>query len=116
MKISPLAQGSGVAPQEAQRDPDKVARAKAIASGQTPVDVPQGTGDLQVDRAQASMKRIKMKTQVSTNRDDVPLQAIVEPVVSEQPKIDNLDASEPAQGAEETKPLSPQFAALAKAK
>lgn len=112
MKISPIAQGSGVPSQSNPSahtiDPDRVARAKAIAAGQQPVE--ETTGDAQADRAQADVRKIQMKTQVSTNRDDVTGQP---EVVAEMAKP---DTSEPVEAVEETKPLSPQFAALAKAK
>jgi hypothetical protein len=106
MKVTPLAQGTGVPTQagSGQTSPSRLEKAKAIASGQ---EVPQTSGDAQVDRTQEAIKKIKMKTQVSTNRDDLV----------EQPAENNIvDTVEPAQVAEETKPLSPQFAALARQK
>jgi hypothetical protein len=118
MKITPLAQGSGVPAQSDSSlgrtaSPERLAAAKAIAAGQ---EVPQqSSGDPQVDRAQASIKKIKMKTQVSTNRDDTTGQ-----FVAEEPGVEinspTNDTVEQTQSTEETKPLSPQFAALAKAK
>src|SRR5271170_7345891 len=109
MKISPLAQGASVAPTIGQTDPGKIERAKAIAAGQEP---PPSSGDSQVDRTQANIKKIKMKTQVSTNRHELP----IEEVAQETPvaEIPTADVVEPAQVVEETKPLSPQFVALAK--
>lgn len=117
MKISPLAQGTGVpAATESSTgqtaSPSKIARAKAIAAGQ---EVPQdSSGDPQADRARASIKRIKMRTQVSTNRQDV----IAEPEEVIEEVVDpNSHVNEPeAQEAEATKPLSPQIAALLKQK
>lgn len=113
MKVSPIAQGTGV---PAQSDtsgksvaPDTRARAIAIASGQEP-EAPQPTGDAQVDRI--NTKRIKMNTQQSTNRHESPVAEVVEQVL-ESPTTDTV---EPAQVEEETKPLSPQFAALARQK
>lgn len=121
MKISTLAQGTGVPAQSDSSlgqtaDASKLARAKAIAAGQ---NVPRGTdlsGDVQVDRTQASLKKIKMRTQVSTNRHDVPIQ---EPIIGAiEAAVDNTksDVVEPAKEPEETRPLSPQFAELARAK
>ena len=115
MKISPIAQGTGVPAQNTNPtgqtiSPDRLERAKAVAAGQAPVEQAPQSGDAQVDRI--NTRRIKMKTQVSTNRQDVieePLETLVEDVAKS-------DTSEPAVVAEETKPLSPQFAALAKHK
>jgi hypothetical protein len=113
MKISPLAQGTGVpAASEGTigqtASPTKLARAKLIASGQ---EVPrETTGDQQADRVKASVKSIKMRTQVSPDR--TPVQEVIE-AITEVPKDHN---NEPALEDEATKPLSPQFAALAKAK
>lgn len=116
MKISPLAQGSGVPGSDisgtTSRGPsnDAIVRAKAIASGQEPPV--QETGDHQATRTQQSLKRIKMKTQVSPDR---PIEAVVQEALTAAP-VDNPtpDTNEQAQVVEETKPLSPQFAALAK--
>lgn len=107
MKITPIAGAGMTAPTQVGPDPVKLERAKLVAAGQTPEEVPRGTGDAQVDRI--NNRRIKMKTQVSTNRDVE--QPVVEEVATAIP-----DTIEPAQEAEETKPLSPQFAALAKTK
>lgn len=120
MKISPLAQGTGVPAQSETTgrtaSPDRMARAKAIALGQEP---PQSSGDMQVDRAQASIKKIKMRTQASTNRHEAPLEEMaenVELVKAETLESPTPDVNEPAKESEETRPISPQFAALAKAK
>lgn len=121
MKISPVAQGTGVPAQSEgsigrTASPEKLERAKAIARGD---QVQESSGDQQVDRTRASIKRIKMRTQVSTNRDDNQEleEPIVEQILKEEPEqIATPDVSESAQSTEETKPLSPQFAALAKAK
>lgn len=105
MKVTPLGASLGVAGADVvpTRTIGKIERAKSIAAGQEP----QALGDPQAERAQASLKTIKMKTQVSTNRDDTPI------VTDEVPTVDN---NEPAEVVEETKPLSPQFAALARQK
>jgi hypothetical protein len=113
MKISPIvgtgvpsAQVNGV---EGTISPSRMERAKQIAQGLDPVVVPDQSGNEQVDRL--NTRRIKMKTNVSTNRQDV-----IEPETLVQESLDISDTTEPAVVAEETKPLSPQFAALAKAK
>ncbi len=118
MKITPVAQGTGVpaaSQTTSQSMPaDKIARAKAIAAGEAPVEQEQQlTGDPQVDRINA--KRIKMKTNASTNRHETQVQEPVQELATEPVK---LDTNEPvaSEVVEETKPLSPQFAALAKAK
>lgn len=122
MKVTPVA-GTGVpaaSPESTGRTltPDSRARAIAIASGETPVQ--QSSGDAQVDRAQASIKRIKMKTQQSTNRHEIEPMAISEDPALEKvltdPESPIPHTNEPAEVPEETRPLSPQFAALAKAK
>lgn len=124
MKIAPLAQGGAVPtqmnPSIQTIDPAKMARAKAIAAGEQPEEI-KSSGDPQADRAQASIKRIKMRTQRSTNRDDV-IPEVVEALTTElpvttSPELDKSNPNEPStQESEDTRPLSPQFAALAKAK
>lgn len=126
MKVTPLAQGTGVPAQSEGStgksvDSSTRARAIAVASGQTPaqpvteVSQPQ-SGDPQVDR----IKRIKMKTQQSTNRHDVirtgeevDPNTVIAPNVAESPIP---DTKEPVIGTEETKPIDPQVAAIIKAK
>jgi len=120
MKIAPLTTGSGVPAQPTNpvgSDPNRLARAKAIAAGnEVPEAVPElpSSGDPQVDK----LRRIKMRTQVSTNRHDalVQEQPVVAQSVAEMPQSPTNDTVEQAQSTEETRPLSPQFAALAKAK
>lgn len=115
MKVSPLAQGTGVPAASdvgnpgRTASPDKLQRAKAIAMGEAIEEVPS-TGDPQVDKI--NQKRIKMKTQMSTNREEPVLEVPVEPLVEESPKSPIVEPTV----AEETQPLSPQFAALAKTK
>lgn len=90
---------------------DRLAAAKAIAAGENPISVT--TDDPQVARAQANIRKIKMRTQVSTNRD---YEQDIEPEttgLSTESAISDTNVSEEA---EVTKPLSPQFAALAKQK
>lgn len=117
MKISPLAQGTGLPTSSPISAPasDKISRAKAIAAGETPVEA---SGNQQADRVQQSIKKIKMRTQVSPDRQESSPEVLLEAlsVAQETPESPISDPIEETQAAEETKPLSPQFAALAKAK
>src|SRR6185369_9348957 len=97
---------------------DRLARAKQVASGITVTERPDlnpADPEVQAQIAQNNIKRLKMKTNMSTNRHEAaPVES--NPVV-EEPKVDTLDNTEQATaGSEETKPLTPQIAALAKAK
>ena len=83
--------------------PEKLAAAKAIAAGE---DRPVSAPDPQVDRL--NIKKIVMKTNASTNRDDAIL-ADPEPNSTISDDVGTTNAV-----TEDTKPLSPQFAALAK--
>ena len=115
MKITPLAPGARMPDSTSliQATPQtKIERAKIIAQGLEPQHEVVSSGDPQVDRI--NTRRIKMKTQVSTNREELVLPE--EPVVEASPVSDTPDVSEPAAVVEETKPLSPQFAALMKQK
>lgn len=114
MKITPLAQGTGVPAASGSAigrsaSPERIAAAKAIFSGEQPTEA---SGDAQVDRIQNNRNSIKMKTQRSTNRHENPVEEVVE-ALTEVPKP---LTDEPAQETEETRPLSPQFAALMKQK
>ncbi len=125
MKTTPIssADRAPVNPDEGRSaGTDRLARAKAVASGQTPQETPI---DQQVEKIQNSIKRIKMKTQRSPDRYSPPtkqevaaFEADVNPPETEEPvKTDLLDKNEPADKATEaTQPLSTQFAALAKQK
>jgi hypothetical protein len=119
MKVTALAAGTGVPAQSDSSlgrtaSPERLERAKAIASGQEPVaEVPQSSGDPQVDR----MKKIKMRTQQSTNRHEVNIETpdkLLQESVSNLSEVPTSDPIEQAQAPEETRPLSPQFVALAK--
>lgn len=109
MKVSAIPQGGspGVNQFNTSNNSDRMAAAKAIAAGETPIRVtPSDTPvDPQVAKAKESIRRIKMRTNVSPDRFDGNIAeagAIPDEVV-------------PTQAVnEETKPLSPQFAALAK--
>lgn len=114
MKVTPVA-GTGVPAQSNSSlgqtaSPTKLERAKAIASG----DVPRETsGDPQVDKVQNSIRKIKMRTQVSTNRHDAPVEEPVEEVATQN---STKDTNEQVNGTEETKPIDPEVAALLKYK
>lgn len=118
MKISPVAVGGqgSINPNEGQSaGADRRAAAIAIATGQERVAVPETSGDAQVDRTQDSIRRIKMRTQRSTNRHEPILAAIETPETTTTSDI--VANTEQVKAAPEaTEPLSPQFAALAKAK
>ena len=121
MKISPV-QGTGtpgaeVGAASTQRsNPDRIAAAKAIAAGQTPIRVERSENNIdpQARRAQESIRKIKMRTQVSPDRIEEEALAPIVPETQVQTQSGIPDAIEQTPGSEETKPLSPQFAALAK--
>jgi hypothetical protein len=128
MKVTPLVQGTGVPSasnvSQTSTPPSKIQRAKAVMQGQEVPRETQSSGDPQVDKAQASLRKIKMKTQMSTNRHEVqdPVQTVVEalagPAQAEIPTPDTVEQALPVETGtvEETKQISPQFAALAKMK
>ncbi len=123
MKMTPVAAGSprSVNMNEGQSaSPDRLARAKAISAGESPPqETVQKSGDMQADRAQESIKRIKMRTQRSTDRhqriEETPASV---PVSDETAPVSDIPDSieQTAAVTEASKPLSPQFAALAKQK
>lgn len=122
MNIRPVAQGTGTPGASegtigSSASPERVARAKAVAAGKTVSEAPAHQ-DPQVDRAEASIKRIKMRTQRSVFRDLPPEQTELAPQdAANNPESNIPDPSVQAEPVtEENKPLSPQFAALAKAK
>lgn len=111
MKVSPLAQGTGVpanSPVNAG-NAERIIRAKAIMMGETP-EVNAGAVSVET---KGPLPTITMKTQQSTNRHE--LQSAIDPN-TQTPENPISDTSEQAPKVEATKPLSPQFAALAKAK
>lgn len=124
MKVSPITESGAatVANPDAGRSAgaERLARAKAIANGTvgvTPVEQPNV--DTQVEKVQNSIKRIKMKTQVSTNRHDTSPTEVTEqaPEAVVADPVDTLAPTEQTTAvSEDTKPLSPQFAALVKQK
>lgn len=116
MKMTPISQGSG-APIEAgpgNISSDAKQRAIAVMRGEEPKQQ-ESTGNPQADKA---LKTIKMTTQVSPDREvSIPSEKLTEENVPQgTEQIANSHNNEQATRVEETKPLSPQFAALAKAK
>lgn len=119
MKITPIAQGQApgvdIGAASTQRtSPDRIEAAKAVARGENPMRLTKPEEeDPQVSRLREP-KKLKMKTNFSTNREE----SFVEPEApeAEQPRTidENVDTLSPE--AEATKPLSPQFAALARQK
>lgn len=125
MKISPVAQSSGQ-PGESltstnvgrTADPIKMEKARAIARGEK---VPDQPADRDADRSRPDVRRLKMRTNFSTNRDEhlnVPKETTAEKPDKQADIPDQSSIQDPSeQGVTEvTAPLSPQFAALAKQK
>lgn len=132
MKISPMAAGSGGTPGQTlssvdvgrTANPMKMERARAIARGETLPDLPPE----QVEQPRPDARRLRMKTNFSTNRDFPEPQAEGGMVAASTPataapsahpegstESSTPDTAEPG-AVEVTQPLSPQFAALAKQK
>ena len=123
MKISPIAQGGtpgtnlGSVEVGASPSKEKVAAAKAAFLGQE-IQVTKSDNyvDPQVDRAEKSIRKIKMRTNVSPDRFDQQVQADIsqsDEVTEELRATENVNEQVNAT-PEDTKPLSPQFAQLAK--
>lgn len=112
MKISPVAQGTGMPAGAAALDrmpADRLAVAKKIAAGQIVEEKDQE--ERQVERLQPSIKRIQMRTNHN------PTELRTEEASATVSDNANSDVNEQADTViEETKPLSPQFAALARQK
>lgn len=117
MKINPVTQGSGVPAGSVGSDRmpnDRLAAAKAVFEGKEPTQAPDPTVDPQVARAQ-SVRKMRMKTNVTPEANMPSPEQLTEAVAPEAAaQIDNPDVNEQAQETSDTKPLSPQFAALAK--
>lgn len=123
MKISPIATGGNPgtnlsSSQERTASPEKMALAKAIAAGESQIriseaDLPE---EEEVSKAKKNVRRLQMKTNASTNRFDAKLEELkaeeVKEETTESAISDEIEQTEVA--SEDTKPLSPQFAALAK--
>ena len=131
MKISPVAQ-SALAPTQtnvqdhgsvsvSRKEAAKAAFQGRIVESETPVDP-------QIAAAKANIRKIRMRTNVSPDRIEQPLEPDTTNVVQnseptadvvpdQMPENGNPDAGSDAEPVTEvTKPLSPQFAALARQK
>jgi hypothetical protein len=116
MKISALPQGQGGSPGQSlglsdgrSASSEKLAAAKAIMAGEAPIRVTRQEPDRQAERIQ-SIRSLKM----STNRTPEPRQQLIEDPVIPPVESTTSDPTVQANAIEETKPLSPQLAALAK--
>lgn len=125
MKTTPIASGQATGQPGATNaqtngrsaSSERLAAAKAIASGKSPMSIqPSDTPvDPMIQRQQLDVRKLKMKTNFTTNR---PIEEASDPN-NQAAAPDNAipDAAVTTQAApEETKPLSPQFAALQKQK
>lgn len=119
MKISPLAHNNGNLGQTLgsvdvgrTADPMKMERAKAIARGEK---IPQE--QIEAEKVRPNVRSIKMRTQVSTNREEPIPQALSPDAkeTTEELSSSTLESNDAA-ATEATKPLSPQLAALNKMK
>ena len=114
MRVTPLPQGSGVpagAGSGLERMPaDKIAAAKLIAAGG---EIPTVESSRPAERDQdPQVRRIRMKTNASPLVYQPPTEQVSTPVTAESA---NPDPSNQAEAVTEAiKPLSPQFAELAK--
>jgi hypothetical protein len=108
MKMSALPQGGMPGENLAGTGPNtnRIAAAKAIAAGESPIAV---TREQPIEKEKLDVKRIKMRTNVSPDRFDAALQEALSTETGAK-----ADPSVPAQVVEDTKPLSPHVAALAK--
>jgi len=117
MKMSPMPAGAGGAPGTNLQSTNvgqtasaqKLAAAKAIAAGQTPIQV-NPTEEHEREKPQ-SVRTITMRTNVSPDRFD-PQIAAQAPETENSPISDQGGQTQAV--TEATQPLSPQFAALAK--
>ncbi len=126
MKVTPIPSSNGgnpsnaITPSEGHISSEALQRAKAIAAGGSNISVtPSDTPiDPQVARAQASIRKIRMKTNVSPDRFNPVLEAAAAAAAAESvPGAESatIDPIEQVNATvEDTKPLSPQFAALAR--
>jgi hypothetical protein len=123
MKVSPIPSGGqagvdlGNANVGRTASHEKIERAKQIAAGETPISVTPTEAPPQVVK-EPSVQKIKMRTQVSPDRllsDEGFVSEQTEPKAVGSDAISSAtDTTEPTPVIEETKPLDPQFAALAK--
>lgn len=120
MKISPIAASAAPQSQPAVQQggvaPDRRAAAINAALGAGKLAPSDSNMDPQVLRAQENMRKVKLKTNFSTDRIETP-EVFQETTESAQSENGIPDESSEAEAViEETKPLSPQFAALARQK
>ena len=115
MKISPMAAPNAPANMEIGQSAgaDRMARAKAVMQGVSPDTVTAKPAEVEQNTIQNQIKRIKLNTQRSVYRDWTP-PATEAPVQSDILTTDE-SPKEPV-ASDDTKPLSPQIAALARAK
>jgi hypothetical protein len=109
MKLTPIAQGSGVPAGtvgQERTSADRIAIAKQIAAGQSPIR--HSPSDTPTEKQKQDVRRIKMRTNVSPERYGEPVDTAESPISDTTEQVDAT--------AEETKPISPQFAALARQK
>lgn len=116
MKISPMGVSTPTSTQlgnvtTASIAPDKIAAAKAIAAGQ-PRPQAMDFNDPKASLATQDVRSLKMRTQVSPDRPYETEETLTETPVNDQNAIS--DTVEQASNDADTRPLSPQFAALAK--
>lgn len=116
IKITPVATRPSVqAPQGTSVSPEKAARAKAIAAGQTPEEVVHDSSEGPAYDHEGR-RRLQMKTQHTPGPRQYQTETVEDPAPA-APIADNSVTNEQAQTvSEDKKPLSPQFAELAKAK
>jgi len=115
MKISPMAAPNAPANMEVGQSAgtDRMARAKAVMQGISPDTVTAKPAEVEQNTLQNQIKRIKLNTQRSVYRDFTP-PGPEAPVQSDILNTDDSPKELPV--SDETKPLSPQIAALARAK
>lgn len=120
MKVSPIGASTGAQHLEAPTTHAGVSvsrkeAAKAAFNG-TKLTESNTPTDEAVKRARNNLQRIKMETNKSTNRMEAPVEATEAPAEEPTEQSGGISDVGSEAAAEETKPLSPQFAALAKAK
>lgn len=113
MKISPVSSG-GIPGQSIgaisteRTSPDRLASAKAVAMGESPMRLQPSETPTDPQVARMHMRSLKMKTNHSPDRE------LVQALEQAQTATPSATAIDNEGGSEATKPLSPQFAALAK--
>lgn len=121
MKISPIAtggqHGQSLTSTHVGRtaDPVKMEKARAIARGEKVEE--QAQPQPQVEMPRQDVRKLTMRTNYSTNREEIPVEQAPEVPAEQTPQPQSSTPDTVEQGAvEATQPLSPQFAALAKQK